>query len=98
MGFHPLDWVIIIVIGLAIFGPKTLQSLARNAGKTISQAKTVKDKVMAELPLEELSEVSREIPRVPMNSYQAIEMLMTPGPEADPVKEGKEPEHEVSRG
>ena len=89
MGFHPLDWVIIIVIGLAIFGPKTLRSLARNAGKTINQAKTVKDKVIAELPLEELSEVSREIPRVPMNSYQAIEMLMTPESGGEPVKKPK---------
>ena len=94
MGFHPLDWVIIIVIGLAIFGPKTLQSLARNAGKTINQAKTVKDKVMAELPLEELSEVSREIPRVPMNSYQAIEMLMTPESRGEPVKKPQEPKRE----
>ncbi|MFL5659250.1 MAG: twin-arginine translocase TatA/TatE family subunit [Ktedonobacteraceae bacterium] len=94
MGFHPLDWVIIIVIGLAIFGPKTLQSLARNAGKTISQAKTVKDKVMAELPLEELSEVSREIPRVPMNSYQAIEMLMTPESGGEPLKKPQEPKRE----
>ena len=94
MGFHPLDWVIIIVIGLAIFGPKTLQSLARNAGKTINQAKTVKDKVMAELPLEELSEVSREIPRVPMNSYQAIEMLMTPESGGEPLKKPQEPRRE----
>ena len=94
MGFHPLDWVIIIVIGLAIFGPKTLQSLARNAGKTINQAKTVKDKVMAELPLEELSEVSREIPRVPMNSYQAIEMLMTPESRGEPVKKPQDPRRE----
>ena len=94
MGFHPLDWVIIIVIGLAIFGPKTLQSLARNAGKTINQAKTVKDKVMAELPLEELSEVSREIPRVPMNSYQAIEMLMTPESGGEPLKKPQEPKRE----
>ena len=94
MGFHPLDWVIIIVIGLAIFGPKTLRSLARNAGKTINQAKTVKDKVIAELPLEELSEVSREIPRVPKNSYQAIEMLMTPEPGKEPVKRVQEPKQE----
>ncbi len=94
MGFHPLDWVIIILIGLAIFGPRALQSVARNAGRTISQAKTVKDKVMSELPMEELSEVSREIPRVPMNSHQAIEMLMTPEPGREPVKKPQEPRHE----
>ena len=86
MGFHALDWVIILVVALAIFGPRALQSVARNAGKTMGQAKTVKDKVISELPIEEFSEVSREIPRIPMSSHQAIEMLMTPEPGREPVK------------
>ena len=72
MGFHALDWVIILVVALAIFGPRALQSVARNAGKTMGQAKTMKDKVISELPIEELSEVSREIPRIPMSPHQAI--------------------------
>ena len=92
MGFHALDWVIILLVGLAIFGPKALQSLARNAGKTMGQMKTVKEKVISELPIEELSEVSREIPRIPINSQQAIEMLVTPEPERGPVKKVQEPE------
>jgi Sec-independent protein translocase protein TatA len=73
-----LDLVVILLIGLAIFGPRALQSMARSAGRGMSQAKAMKDKVMAELPVEEISEVSRQIPRVPMNSHQAIHMLMTP--------------------
>jgi TatA/E family protein of Tat protein translocase len=94
MGFHPLEWVIILLIGLAIFGPRALQSVARNVGKTMGQAKAVKDKVMSELPVEELSEVSREIPRVPMNPHQAIDMLMTPEPEREPLKKSREPKQE----
>jgi len=94
MGFHALDWVIILVVALAIFGPRALQSVSRNAGKTMGQAKTVKDKVISELPIEELSEVSREIPRIPMNPHQAIEMLMTPEPGREPVKRVQEPKQE----
>lgn len=90
MGFHPLDWVIILaVVGLLILGPKALQSVGRSAGKGIGQAKAMKDKVMAELPVGEISQVSRQIPRVPMNSRQAIEMLITPEKEAE-VGEKKE--------
>lgn len=73
--FHILDLVVIAIIGLAIFGPKKLHSLARNAGKGLSQAKMMKDKVMTELPLEELSKVSQN---VPTNPQQALRMLMTP--------------------
>lgn len=92
MGFHALDWVIIILIGLAIFGPRALQSVARNAGKTMGQAKTLKERAISELPIEELSEVSREIPRIPRNPTQAIEMLMTQEPGREPVKKAQEPE------
>jgi Sec-independent protein translocase protein TatA len=73
-GFHILDLVVIAIIGLAIFGPKALQSIARNAGKGVGQAKTAKEKVMAELPLEDLSKVAQ---KVPMNPQQAIQMLIT---------------------
>ena len=74
-GFHILDLVVIAIIGLALFGPKALQSIARNAGKSMGQAKAAKDKVMAELPLEEISKVAQ---KVPMNAQQAIQMLITP--------------------
>ena len=92
MGFHAVDWVIILVVAMVIFGPKALQSVARNAGKTMGQARTMKEKVISELPLEEFSEISREIPRIPMNSYQAMEMLMAPEPEREPDKRIQEPE------
>ena len=95
-GFHFLDLAIILGIALAIFGPKTLQSIARSAGKGMGQAKTMKDKVMAELPVEELSKITENIPQVPLNSRQAIQMLITPTPEpvaktAEAAPEVKEP-------
>ncbi len=78
MGFHALDWVVILVIGLLIFGPKAIQSMARNAGKTVGQAKTAKDKLLSELPMEELNEVRQNISRIPMSPQQAVQMLLTP--------------------
>ena len=74
-GFHILDLVVIVVIGLALLGPKALQSIARSTGKGVGQAKAAKDKLMAELPLEELSKVAQ---KVPTNPQQAIQMLITP--------------------
>ncbi|HVB74023.1 MAG TPA: twin-arginine translocase TatA/TatE family subunit [Ktedonobacteraceae bacterium] len=78
MGFHPLDWAVILVIGLLIFGPKAVQSMARNAGKSVSQAKVAKDKLLAELPMEELNQVRDNISRIPMSPQQAVQMLLTP--------------------
>jgi Sec-independent protein translocase protein TatA len=86
-GFHFFDLIIIIGIGLLIFGPKALQSISRDVGKGMGHAKTMKDKVMAELPMEEFSEVSQKIPRIPLNRNQAIQMLLTP--EKQPEQETK---------
>ncbi len=52
-GFHFIDLIVILAIGLLIAGPKALQSMSRNAGKGMGQAKNMKDKVMSELPVEE---------------------------------------------
>ncbi len=86
-GFHILDLVIIAIIGLALFGPKALQSIARNAGKGLGQAKEAKEKVLAELPMEEISKVTQ---KVPMNAQQAIQMLMTPEKEKEKEQEKKD--------
>lgn len=77
-GFHFIDLLVILVIGLLIAGPKVLQSMSRSAGKGIGQAKEMKDKVLAELPMEEISEMSQKIPRIPLNTQQAVQMLLTP--------------------
>ncbi len=75
MGGHWLELIIVILVGLALFGPKTLQSLGRNAGRGIGQAKEVKDKIMSELPMEDLHKISQNIPTSPQH---AVRILMTP--------------------
>ena len=80
MGFHFMDLIVVAAIGLALFGPKALQSIARSAGKGVGEAKSMKDKVMSEIPLEEITKITNQLPQVPLNSRQAIQMLLTPEP------------------
>lgn len=84
---HFLDIIVVAAIALALFGPKALQSMARSAGRQAGQAKNLKDKVMAELPVEDIVSVTDHIPQVPLNSRQAVRMLLTSD---EPQK--KEPE------
>lgn len=78
MGFHPFDLFIVLAIGLLIFGPKSMQSLAHRAGKTARQANEMKDKLLAELPMDELSAVRENLSRIPTSPQQAALMLLTP--------------------
>ena len=84
MGFHMLDWIPILLIALVIIGPKALQSMSRNIGKGVGQAKEVKDQVLSELPVEEITKVTRQIP---MSPQQAIQMLITPSEKESEAKE-----------
>lgn len=77
-GFHLLDLIVILVIGLLIAGPKALQSISRNAGKGMGQAKAMKDKVLSELPMEEIAGITRTVSKVPLSPQQAVQMLLTP--------------------
>lgn len=90
MGFHPLDWLVILAIGLLIFGPKAMQSMARNAGKTVGHAKDAKDKFLAELPMEELNSVRDHISRIPVSPQQAAMMLLTPEQQREQEKQKQE--------
>jgi TatA/E family protein of Tat protein translocase len=90
MGFHVFDWIVIMGIILLIFGPKGLQSIARNAGKTVGHAKEAKDKLLAELPMEELNSVRENISRIPMSPQQAAMMLLTPEQQRDQDRQKKE--------
>ena len=85
-GLHLLDLIVILAIVLLIAGPKTLQSLSRKAGKGVGQAKTMKDKVMAELPMEEISDITNTISKIPMSPQQAVQKLLLP------EQENKQPE------
>ncbi len=89
MGLHMPELIVLIGIALAIFGPKTFNSMARNAGKGVSQVKSAKDKIMAELPMEEIARVTEGIPQVPLNPQQAVRMLLTPE-QKEAVKKNRE--------
>jgi Sec-independent protein translocase protein TatA len=78
VGFHWVELIVILAIGLLVAGPKALQSISRNAGKGVGQAKTVKDKVMAELPMEEVSEISKTLSKIPLSPQQAVQKLLIP--------------------
>jgi Sec-independent protein translocase protein TatA len=96
---HFLDILIIVGVALAIFGPKTLQSLARDAGKSAAKAKQMKESLMSDLPINDISKLTKNIPQVPLNSRQALGMLMSSNAEmveavpdkktSDTVKEGR---------
>lgn len=94
MGFHLVDILIVAAIGLALFGPKALQSMARNAGRGVGQAKDVKDKLLSDLPMEDISKVTGQIsklPQIPLNSRQAIQMLVA-------SEMGEKKEQETNKG
>ncbi len=90
MGFHPIELVVIAVIVLALLGPKALQSIARGAGKGVNQANDMKNKMLAELPMEEISQVSSKIPRIPTHPHDVVKMLI--GPETQEKKQEAKPE------
>jgi len=89
-GLHIVDLVVILGIVLALLGSKSLQSVARGAGKGMGQAKAAKDKVLAELPMEEISKVKQNIHRIPLNTTQAVQMLLTPTPQKEQEQPKKE--------
>ena len=85
-GLHLLDLIVVLAIALLIAGPKTVQSISRKAGKGVGQAKTMKDKVMAELPMEEISEITNTLAKIPLSPQQAVQKLLLP------EQETKQPE------
>ena len=87
MGFHPLDILVIVGIALLIFGPKTLQSISHNAGRGMGHAKDMKDKLMSELPIEELSKVGETLAQIPTSPQQVAQKLVSSALKSDEKKE-----------
>lgn len=77
MGVHLPDLLIVVAVGLLLFGPKTLQSLSRTAGRGMGQAKQLKDKVVSELPVEELAQLNKTISSIPTSPQQVAQKLVT---------------------
>ncbi len=87
MGFHPLDIIVVVAIALLLFGPKTLQSLSHSAGRGMGHAKEMKDKLMQELPVEELSQVGETFSQIPTSPHQVAQKLIGPSLKSDGKKE-----------
>ena len=85
-GLHILDLIVVVAIALLIVGPKTVQSLSRKAGKGVGQAKSVKDQLMSELPMEEISDITNTFSKIPLSPQQAVQKLLLP------EQENKQPE------
>ena len=77
-GLHLLDLIVILAIAMVIIGPKTVQSLSRKAGKGVGQARDMKDKVMAELPVEDISDITKTFSKIPTSPQQAVQKLLLP--------------------
>ena len=88
-GFHLLDLLVILVIGLLIAGPKALQSISRNVGKGVGQAKALKDEVLSELPMEEISGITQTVSKIPLSPQQAVQKLLIPEQQQEAKEEVK---------
>ncbi len=90
-GLHLLDLIVVLAIAMLIAGPKAVQSLSRKAGKGVGHAKEMKDKVMAELPVEDISKISSTFSNIPTSPQQAMQKLLLPEQDTkqpDAKKEG----------
>ncbi|HLG78470.1 MAG TPA: twin-arginine translocase TatA/TatE family subunit [Ktedonobacteraceae bacterium] len=100
-GFHPLDIIVIVGIALLLFGPKTLQSISHSMGRGVGHAKEMKDKLMTELPVEDLAKVNRTISQIPTSPQQAAKRLIAssilPGEQESAAKAAKETIEEPAR-
>ncbi len=95
---HIIDFLVIAGVVLALFGPKMLQSIARDAGKGVGKAKEMKDTLLSDLPMEDIHNMTKNVPRVPLNSRQALGMLMTSNEEhveVSSIKKSVEPAKEI---
>jgi Sec-independent protein translocase protein TatA len=73
-------WLEILLVGivlLAIFGPRTLQSLARSAGRGMGQARHLKDKVVSDLAVDDLKKVTEKLSHIPRNSQDVVKMVIS---------------------
>lgn len=68
-GMGPLEILVILLVGLIIFGPQKIPQLARNLGKGVTALKKAADDLTAEVTkeLEEIEEEKPTKPREPEN-------------------------------
>jgi Sec-independent protein translocase protein TatA len=96
MGFHPLDLIVIVALGLLLFGPRALQSLSHKAGEGVGRAKEMKDKLMSELPMEEISKINKTISSIPTSPAQVAQKLVTSALTPEEKKDASEKSEALS--
>ncbi|GCE47103.1 hypothetical protein EI42_00623 [Thermosporothrix hazakensis] len=62
---HYLNLAILILLLLAVFGPKHLVKMGKGAGKVVGEAKVMKDKLMADLKVDDIVGDLRDVPTSP---------------------------------
>ncbi|GCF07077.1 Sec-independent protein translocase subunit TatA/TatB [Dictyobacter arantiisoli] len=86
-----LEIIVIAGIILALFGPKTLQSLSHRAGKTAGEAKNMKDKFMAHDDVAKMRDTLNKVPTSPREAAQMLlssnEKSASPAASATPPRE-----------
>jgi Sec-independent protein secretion pathway components len=86
---HLINYVLIGAVLLLLFGPKLLQSLARNAGKATGELRQAKDRLMADPSLEEVMNVKKSLDRLPTTPEKAVRMMLTPADKPTDKNSGK---------
>jgi Sec-independent protein translocase protein TatA len=94
MGFHYIDIIVIVAIAMLILGPKTVQSMARGAGKSMKQVKSLKEDLLSDLPKDEISQVTNHISKIPTSPFQVAQLLMAPEPTPTEKPQAQEPKKE----
>ena len=61
------EWIIILIVGLLVFGPRKLAEVGRAAGKAVREFRKSSEELMSELKLDDLDvrEDIEEITRLP---------------------------------
>jgi len=60
----PIHWLIVAVVLLMLFGPKTLSKIGRTAGRTVRTAVKVKQ-TLNDVPNKVIGDITRDVTRTP---------------------------------
>lgn len=60
----PIHWLIVAIVLLMLFGPKTLSKVGKTAGKTVREAVKVKQ-TLTDVPNRVIGDITRDVTRTP---------------------------------
>jgi Sec-independent protein translocase protein TatA len=93
-----LEILLAAIALLALVGPKTLQLWARDAGRGAGRANKMKDKVIADLSIDDIKKASNALSKVPRNSQDVVKMLLTSDDEKKDEKKSDRAHKSVDAG